>query len=124
MRRFIAPAALLAVVVLAGCAPEAQTTADACKSVTSSWDQFETFAQSPGRDDGEMVAKRSAMLDTWDTALKDAPQWTATAVGLARDTMAKFAAGGITTSDAAGLYSMASSQIELFREQCKADGNL
>lgn len=122
MRRLLAPAALIAVLALSGCAGSQQTTVEACEAVTSSWDEFEAFAQTEGRDEGEMVAMRDDMLVTWAEAVDSAPQWTSTAVGAAHDLMSDFAAGA--GSEAVDLYRMTESQIDLLREQCRADGNL
>ena len=120
MRRFIAPAALLAVLALAGCSgSDAKTTSDGCESVTSSWDDFTAVAQRDGRADSDMVAARDEMLATWDAAIDDGPAWTQTALGNARDTFADAVGSGDT-----GKYSTTVDYLDMFVQQCQDDGNL
>lgn len=112
-------------VALTGCATAApvRTTADGCDAVTV-WDEFQSFAGKPGRDDAEMVAKRTAMLESWQSAVTSTSDWVASALRPAVDDMAAFVAGGNTQAEAVKLYGQVTAQLELLRAQCVEDGNL
>jgi len=130
MRRLIAPAALVLAVILAGCsatsapAPVAAETNEAACAAVSAWDDFTEFAQTSGRDDAEMVARRADMIDQWSDAAAEAPEWAAARLTEAASKMQEFADGASTSDKATGLYSAAEIRIEAIREQCTADGNL
>lgn len=111
-------------IVLAGCAAEAKTDAEWCGTITGVFDKFETFAQTPGRDDAEMVERRDAVLSAWDRASREAPEWTRQAVTPALEALRQFADGDESIDAQTSLYGTAVGGVEEIRAQCVADGNL
>ncbi len=115
---------LVAAIVLGGCAAEAKTDAEWCGTITGVFDKFETIAQTPGRDDAEMVERRDAVLSAWDRASREAPEWTRQAVTPALEALRQFADGDKSIDAQTSLYGTAVGGVEEIRAQCVADGNL
>lgn len=127
MRRIAALAAVAVVLALTGCASAsdtAKTTPEACKTITSTWDDFEAYAQTRGRDDSTMTQKRDAMLTSWTAAVASAPQWTREAFMPAVDAMSEFVKESGTAAKQTTLYTQAGDGVAAVRAQCQADGNL
>lgn len=127
MRRIVALAAVVAVLALTGCASAtdaAKTSAEACKTITSTWDDFEAYAQASGRDDSTMTQKRDSMVASWKTAVSGAPQWTRDAFTPAVDAMSEFTKEAGTMAKQTALYTQAGDGVAVVRAQCQADGNL
>ena len=127
MRRIAVLVAVVAVLALAGCTTAtdtAKTSADACKTIASTWDDFEAYAQTSGRDDITMTQKRAAMLSSWAATIASAPQWTRDVVTPAIDAMGEFVKGGGTMAELTALYAKTADGVSALRAQCQADGHL
>lgn len=120
----VAGGVLAVAIVLAGCAAEAKTDAEWCATITGVFDKFETFAQTPGRDDTEMVERRGAVISEWERASREAPEWTRQAVAPALEALRQFADGDASAAAQTSLYGTAVGGVEEIRAQCVADGNL
>lgn len=120
----VAGGALTAAIVLAGCASEAKTDAEWCGTITGVFDKFETLAQTPGRDDAEMVERRDVVLSEWDRAAREAPEWTRQTIEPAVEALREFADGDTSMATQSSLYGTAVDAVEEIRAQCAADGNL
>lgn len=125
MRRLAVVVAVTAVLALSGCsASEARTTAAACESVTSSWDEFTDVSTTAGRDDAEMLAARDQMLASWASTIDDGSHWTKDAVSTAREAFEKAVSDTTDAGDSGEYYGTAVRELERFVAQCQADGHL
>lgn len=74
------------------------------------------FAQTPGRDDGEMAERRSDVLSTWRVA--DVPEWTARALAPALTALEDVVAGEDVDRNLVTVIR----QVADIRDQCNSDG--
>ncbi|GAA2571723.1 hypothetical protein [Microbacterium binotii] len=124
MYRRLAVLPLLAVLALAGCASgSARTSAEACLNVMNSWQEYASFAETPGRADGAVAEGRAAVRDAVSRASIGAPEWM-----LAQMKEADKALDAVTAApsspDGEAAFQAASDAFETIRDQCKADRNL
>lgn len=122
--RRLAVLPLLAVLALAGCASgSARTSAEACLNVMNSWQEYASFAETPGRADGAVAEGRAAVRDAVSRASTGAPEWM-----LAQMKEADKALDAVTVAPSSpggkAAFQAASDAFEVIRDQCKADRNL